>query len=559
MDQRYPQYPNQGGVGGADNNGAPESFGPAYGPVDPGATSQQPTQVNPAAPANHFAPAGAQGSYQSQVGYQQYQQQRYAQAQSQQQAQPNQPFGYQQTQARTGFQGYGYQQQAQNAQGPQLQREQPREEVRATVAPKQHVGLKAAACGLLGGVIGSAGIFWALSATGNLGKTTVVTQEGTTGQAISIAANSEDTTIAEAVAAKALPSVCSVYVTTAQGSGLGSGVVLDTDGNVLTNYHVAGDATELSVTIGDKTYPATLVGGDSSSDLAVVHAELGGDAVTPMEIGDSDSLVVGDWVMTIGSPFGLEQSVSAGVVSSLSRNQMMQSTYGTTLYANLIQTDATINPGNSGGALVNEKGQLVGVPTLFSSDTESFAGIGFAIPSNYAIDIANKIIAGEQVTHAYIGLSMQTVNAQNAAANKLSVDKGAYVAQVVEGSPADQAGIKEGDIVIKMGDTPITSADSAILAVRSHNIDETLKVTVMRGNEELTFDVTLSSDEKLQEMQQQLLEQQREQQQQYYQQQQQQFQQYDLNGNGNGYSDEEILQELYEYLYNNRGDNGFGR
>ncbi len=589
MANEYTQYPNAGNPNGNDRNGntpntgngAPESFGPAFGPYE-GAASQ-PTRVNGGAQADHFAQAGAQSGYQAagdtyqypaQAGYaqgyrQQAQgQQRYGQgyAQAQPQAQTQAPYAYQQAQQRQAYQGYAYQQaqtqsaqqaqasqneQENRSQGPQLQREHGLENVRVVPDRKQHVGLKAVACGLLGGVLGSAGVVWALSATGNLGKTTVVTQESAAGQAVSIAANSEDVTIAEAVAAKALPSVCSVYVTTGSGAGMGSGVILDTDGNILTNYHVAGDAETISVTIGGKSYDATLVGGDASSDLAVVHADLGGDVVTPMEIGNSDDLVVGDWVMTIGSPFGLDQSVSAGVVSSLARNELMQSTYGTTVYANLIQTDASINPGNSGGALVNEQGQLVGISTLFSSDTESFAGIGFAIPGNYAVDIANKIISGDQVTHAYIGLSMQTVNAQNAAANKLSVNQGAYVAQVAEGSPADEAGIKEGDILIRLGGTEITSADGAILAVRSHAIGETVQATVMRGNEELNFDVTLTSDERLQDLQRQMQEQQ--------QQQQQQFQQFDLNGNGygnggnggNGMSDEDIYEYLYDYLYNN--------
>ena len=284
-----------------------------------------------------------------------------------------------------------------------------------------------------------------------------------------------------------------------------------------------------------------------SSDLAVIKAELNGDAVTPIEVGDSDALVVGDWVATIGSPFGLEQSISAGIVSSLSRNQLMQSTMGNTIYANLIQTDAAINPGNSGGALVNEEGKLVGISTLFSSDTESFAGIGFAIPGNYAIEVANKIIAGEQVTHAYIGLSMQTVNAQNAQANGLSVNQGAYVAEVSAGSPAEEAGIKKGDIVTKVNDEEIISADGMILAVRGHKIGETVKVTVMRGDEEMTFDVTLGSDEELQRQQEEEYEQRQQQQQQ-----EQGFQ--DPYGNGgDGYGRDFGWEDLIEYFFEDRG------
>ncbi|MBQ1840540.1 MAG: trypsin-like peptidase domain-containing protein, partial [Atopobiaceae bacterium] len=263
--------------------------------------------------------------------------------------------------------------------------------------------LKSLVGGLVGGAVGALAVTLTLNAAGITGTTKVIeTTQSSAGQTISINATTEDATVAKAVAAKALPSVVSVYVTSSMGDGLGSGSVLDLDGNIITNYHVVEGAESISVTINGKSYDATLVGTDASSDLAVVHAELNGDTVTPIEIGDSDALVVGDWVMTIGSPFGLDQSVSAGIVSSLSRNQLMTSAAGNTLYANLIQTDAAINPGNSGGALVNAQGQLVGISTLYSSSTESFAGIGFAIPGNYAIEIANKIIAGEQVTHAYI-------------------------------------------------------------------------------------------------------------------------------------------------------------
>ncbi len=421
-----------------------------------------------------------------------------------------------------------------------------------TVQPKKkHPAVAAGLCGLAGGVVGALAIVLALrSASGiNLSQLTA-TNQSSAGQTVTLSPKNDDVTVSQAVAAKALPSVVSVYVTTDEGEGLGSGVILDNDGNILTNWHVAGDAKEISVTVGGKNYDATLVGGDSSSDLAVIKADFGGDQVTPMEVGDSDKLVVGDWVMTIGSPFGLDQSVSAGIVSSLARNELMQSTYGTTIYANLIQTDACINPGNSGGALVNSEGKLVGISTLFSSDTESFAGIGFAIPGNYAIEIANKIIAGEQVTHAYIGLTMQTVTAQNAAAHNLPVNQGAYVAQVADGSPAAEAGIQPGDIVISMGDQQITSADGMILAVRSHSIGETVTVTVMRGKEQKSFDVTLSSDEALQLQQEQQKQQWLEEPQGQQNQQYQQYQQYQQEQQQNdGYGD--MLDEIMRYLYDN--------
>lgn len=449
-----------------------------------GSFDQAPLQENPTQPQPTTARLGeASGSYD-------------AQGQAQNTAQ-----GY-----------YGYGAQVQSGQGPGAQGtptgpQQPSSSSsvgagRSGAAGQRHGGLRTAIIGIIAGLVGAAVLVFALRASGMIGGTQVIrTTESAAGPTVNITASSEDATIAQAVAAKDLASVVSITVTTQKGQGLGSGVVLDRDGNIITNYHVIEGAQAISVSIDGTSYDATVVGSDSSSDIAVLHVDLKGKQVTPMEIGDSDSLVVGDWVMTIGSPFGLDQSVSAGIVSSLARNQLMKSTAGETIYANLIQVDAAINPGNSGGALVNKEGKLVGICTLFSSDTESFAGIGFAIPGNYAVNIAKKIIAKEPVTHAYIGLTMQTVNAQNAATNKLSVSQGAYVVSVTEGSPAAAAGIEKGDIITGFDSTAITSADGMILAVRSHNIGDTVTVKFMRGNEEKTASVTLGSDEELQKEQ----------------------------------------------------------
>ena len=308
---------------------------------------------------------------------------------------------------------------------------------------------------------------------------------GSSTQKITI--DSEDTTLAEAVSAKALPSVVSITATSSggqngslsqsadesDGSGsVGSGVVLDTEGHILTNNHVVDGYDQYVVTMDDgTTYEAEFVGNDASSDLAVIKLkDADASKLTPIEIGDSSKLNVGEWVMAIGSPFGNEQSVSTGIVSALYRSTAMSSTSGNTIYANMIQTDAAINPGNSGGALVNDNGELVGINSLIESYSGSSSGVGFAIPVNYAKNIADQIIDGKTPVHPYLGATLSSVNALNARTNKLSTDSGAYVASVVEDGPAAKAGIQEGDVITKLGDDEITSADGLIIALRSHEV-----------------------------------------------------------------------------------------
>ena len=233
-------------------------------------------------------------------------------------------------------------------------------------------------CSLAGMVVGAV-LVVALIMTGALnvnrdaGTATATSEPSGGSQTIKI--DAEDTTLAEAVSAKALPSVVSI---TAWSSGssenvmqgddseasgsIGSGVVLDTDGNILTNNHVVEGATDITVSLNGESYEAELVGADTSSDLAVIKLkDVDAKNLTPIEVGDSDDLSVGEWVMAIGSPFGNEQSVSTGIVSSLYRSTALPTTSGTYIYANMIQTDAAINPGNSGGALVNDNGELFGL------------------------------------------------------------------------------------------------------------------------------------------------------------------------------------------------------
>lgn len=391
-------------------------------------------------------------------------------------------------------------------QGPRPQTSQSQQPKRPK---KPHPGLHSLLFGLLGGVIGAVAVvavlvvggFVAMPSSATSGKTG---SAGTTSSSQTVTVNSgdsTDTTLANAVAQKALPSVVSINVTTSDGEGVGSGVVLDTDGNILTNYHVIEGAQSISVSTGDASYDATVVGSDESSDLAVIKIDAGDAALTPIEVGDSSTLQVGDWVMSLGSPFGLEQSVSTGIVSSLYRSTMLQNTSGNTIYTNLIQTDATINPGNSGGALVDDEGKLVGINSLIESYSGSSSGVGFAIPGNYAVEVAQKLIAGQTVTHAYIGGSFQTVTANNARSNSLSVNQGAYVAELTDDGPAAQAGIQKGDVITALDDEEITSSDALVLAVRSHSVGDTVTVTLMRGSKQMQVQVTLGSDEALQQQQ----------------------------------------------------------
>ena len=392
---------------------------------------------------------------------------------------------------------------------PQGPRPQASQSQRPKRPKKPHPGLRSLLFGLLGGVIGAVAVvavlvvggFVAMPSSATSGKTG---SAGTTssGQTVTVnSGDSTDTTLANAVAQKALPSVVSINVTTSDGEGVGSGVVLDTDGNILTNYHVIEGAQSISVSTGDASYDATVVGSDESSDLAVIKIDASDAALTPIEVGDSSTLQVGDWVMSLGSPFGLEQSVSTGIVSSLYRSTMLQNTSGNTIYTNLIQTDATINPGNSGGALVDDEGKLVGINSLIESYSGSSSGVGFAIPGNYAVEVAQKLIAGQTVTHAYIGGSFQTVTANNARSNSLSVNQGAYVAELADDGPAAQAGIQKGDVITALDDEEITSSDALVLAVRSHSVGDTVTVTLMRGSKQMQVQVTLGSDEALQQQQ----------------------------------------------------------
>lgn len=368
-------------------------------------------------------------------------------------------------------------------------------------------GVKIFLLGFLGAVVACALAFGVYSA---LGKNSSSVTLGSDGSGTNITVTGDDATLAEAVAQKALPSVVNINVYTAsqsqaQGfmrssstqeytqSSLGSGVILSDDGYILTNYHVIEGADKLQVVASGGEYEAKVVGTDPSSDLAVIKIEASG--LPAVEIGSSSDLVTGEWVMAVGSPFGLEQSVSTGIVSAVSRSSSsLYSSESEAIYTNMIQTDAAINPGNSGGALVDKNGKLIGINTLIASTSGSSSGVGFAIPVDYAMKIAEQIIAGQTPSHAQLGVSLTTVNSSVAARYNLPVSEGAYVTRVTSSSGASKAGIAEGDIITKVGDSKVTSASDLIIAVRSHNPGDTVSVTFNRSGSEQTVDVVLGID-----------------------------------------------------------------
>lgn len=368
-------------------------------------------------------------------------------------------------------------------------------------------GVKIFLLGFLGAVVACALAFGVYS---TLGKNSSSVTLGSDGSGTNITVTGDDATLAEAVAQKALPSVVNINVYTvsqsqAQGfmrssstqeytqSSLGSGVILSDDGYILTNYHVIEGADKLQVVASGGEYEAKVVGTDPSSDLAVIKIEASG--LPAVEIGSSSDLVTGEWVMAVGSPFGLEQSVSTGIVSAVSRSSSsLYSSESEAIYTNMIQTDAAINPGNSGGALVDKNGKLIGINTLIASTSGSSSGVGFAIPVDYAMKIAEQIIAGQTPSHAQLGVSLTTVNSSVAARYNLPVSEGAYVTRVASNSGASEAGITEGDIITKVGDSKVTSASDLIIAVRSHNPGDTVSVTFNRSGSEQTVDVVLGTD-----------------------------------------------------------------
>jgi putative serine protease PepD len=328
---------------------------------------------------------------------------------------------------------------------------------------------------------------------GNSGKTTTIVQQAPTHG--SPTAETKALSV-NGVYRKAGPGVVEITTTTSSsssgnspfpfgGSGgsqaQGSGFVYDSNGHIVTNDHVVQGATKVSVTFADGSkYSATVVGTDPSTDLAVLKVDAPSSKLHPLTLGDSSNLQVGDGVVAIGSPFGLDETVTSGIVSALGRDISALNNY---TISGAIQTDAAINHGNSGGPLLNMAGEVVGVTSQIESDGGGNEGVGFAVPSNTISQVVSKLVKGEKVTHPYLGVSIGTP------ANR----SGAQVATVRNGSPADKAGLKAGDVITAFGGETITSPDDLTAAVAAKQPGDKVSITYVRNGTTHTTEVTIGT------------------------------------------------------------------
>ncbi len=266
---------------------------------------------------------------------------------------------------------------------------------------------------------------------------------------------------------------------------LGSGFIIDAEGFILTNNHVVEKADEITVKLSDgKSFPAKIVGRDPKTDLALISIQ-SDQALTPLPMGDSDSLEVGDWVVAMGNPFGLDNTVTAGIVSAKYRH------IGAGPYENFIQTDASINPGNSGGPLVNTRGEVIGINTVIFSQTGGSIGIGFAIPINMAKEILGQLKKGK-VVRGWLGVMIQKITPELKEKLGLKDERGALVADVSSGGPAEKAGIQRGDVVVSFNGKNVDEMKDLPYIVASTPIGATVQVKVIRKGREEVFEVTIA-------------------------------------------------------------------
>jgi len=301
-----------------------------------------------------------------------------------------------------------------------------------------------------------------------------------------------------AVAAAVLPSVVQIQTETESGASTGSGLIIRDDGYILTNHHVVEGAESIDRVLfsdGD-VRPATVIGTSPDYDLAVIKVDATG--LTPLVLGDSDAMVVGDQVVAVGSPLGLDATVTSGIVSAVNRPVTTGQADGTPAYMAAIQTDAAINPGNSGGPLLNMRAEVIGINSAIAAlpgatrlTGAGSVGLGFAIPSNQARRVAEEIIAtgtahvpaiGAQLDRTYMGRGVRIADSSQFSNGGVGI---------VKGSPADVAGMKEGDVITRIDGVPVAESNTAVVIIRSHAPGDTMTFTVDRDGKELDFTVTL--------------------------------------------------------------------
>jgi putative serine protease PepD len=293
------------------------------------------------------------------------------------------------------------------------------------------------------------------------------------------------------------------------GTATGSGFVIDDEGHLLTNNHVVEGADKISVKIGssDHSYPAKVVGADPSTDVALLKVDIDADKLHPLVLGDSSKLEVGDPVVAIGNPFGLDSTVTSGIVSALQRQ--IEAPAGFSI-SHVIQTDAAINPGNSGGPLIDADGEVIGINSQIETGggSNGNVGIGFAIPINTAREVADQIEKNGKVEHAYLGISAGTITPEISQALNLPVDEGVLVAEAVKDGPADKAGIEGGDteatiegssvtlggdIITQLDGKKISDMEELTNVVDGRKPGDKIEVTLLRGGDEKTVTVTLGN------------------------------------------------------------------
>src|ERR1035441_8736610 len=366
---------------------------------------------------------------------------------------------------------------------------------------------------LVAAVLASAGSY-GLTRTDAQSTPTALTSASTTTSASPVLQANPSAPNWAVTAGAVSPSVVAITVTSSSASGQGSGVIFDTQGHILTNNHVvtgAGAGSQLSVTLADKrTYDATVVGTDPSTDLAVIKLTNGPSDLKPIALGDANTIKVGDQVMAVGNPLGLAGTVTTGIVSALNRpvttsDQPQQQQPGDptapqqstadTVVTNAIQTSAAINPGNSGGALVNAGGQLIGINSAIaslgssngSSTQSGNIGIGFAIPVNEARSIAEQLISSGTATHPYLGVAAKDGLVADGSAKRSA----ALLTTVVAGTPAAPAGLHVGDAIIAVDGNSIDGSLSLVAQVRERNVGDKVTLTVLRAGQSMSLTSTL--------------------------------------------------------------------